>query len=321
MNQESTAGPSARSPATTPTGQASVEEEGRVGSDRALGSRDVTRSYPLLLLPALIGLFAGVLVAAPFPEGASGTLAEAYVELPEYLVWAVGVIIQLSVYAWVLAYLWLGPLETTLPSLSFREAAAVAILTAAVIALPEVVAWLMGPRAAFPLPYQRARLWIVVGMGLIAMVLLTHRLARIHQGFSSSGLNVASHAALRRETKDLLAIAAVVVTLATLGSAVLEQSLQALQTELGTERYTSPIARPHVVAYGAYSTLLLAVFFAPVLIADRRGALAVRDASHRGGEAGLDARLGLDASLMERIGSVFGVLAPLLGALAAQLLP
>jgi hypothetical protein len=274
----------------------------------------MNRSYPVMLLPPLVGLFAGVLLAAPRPLDSK--LAEAYAALPEFSVWAVGIVIQLSVYTSMLAYLWLGPRETTLPTPPAGQVLAVAVLTAAVIALPEA----MGRGAALPLPYQRARLWVVVGTGMIAILFLTNRLARIHWAFSSQDIDVARHASLRKETRDLLAIAAVVVTLATLGSAVLQQSLQALETALATAVYTSPMGRPVVVAYGAYSTLILAIFFAPVLLADRRAALAVRAAA-RDEDADLDVRLGLDASLMERIGSVLGVLAPLLSALVAQFVP
>lgn len=253
------------------------------------------------------------------PPASSAVIAAVYTSLPEYWLWAVGVMIQLAVFVSVLAFLWLGPRETELSRLPALEAVAVAVLTASVIVLPEV----LGSRdIELPLPHHRARLGVVVGTGLVAILVLTNRLARIHRAFLAPELDAARHAALRRETRDLLTIAAVVVTLATLGSALLHQSLQALETALAQYGYTAPMAQSHVVAYGAYSTLLLAVFFAPVIVADRRGALTVREAAGgRGEHADLDAHLGLDVGLVERIGSALGVLAPLLGALAAQLLP
>jgi hypothetical protein len=60
-----------------------------------------------------------------------------------------------------------------------------------------------------------------------------------------------------------------------------------------------------------------------VLSADQRGAVKIRESAADKPVSGADSESlqELDTGLRERLGSVLGVLSPLLGALASQLLP
>jgi fumarate reductase subunit D len=274
----------------------------------------MTFKYPLALLPGLLGIIVGVLVT--MTGLGESKIVQTFTGLAEFRLWQTVMIIQLSVYITILFYLWLGTSKSYLPSLSSGEAWLSAIITAILVLLPNI---LVQP-GEMPLPAQRVRLLVVVASALCAILLLTNRLAKIHKAFGE--VNPASkHLSLRKEVKDLLLLAAIVVTMATIGSAVLQDSLQALEN--ASDDYTSPVQLKHVVSYGAYSTLLLFLFFAPVLSADNRGAVKIREAmaGEPTSEAESESLQELDTGLRERLGSVLGVLSPLLGALASQLLP
>jgi hypothetical protein len=274
----------------------------------------MTFRYPLALLPGLLGIIVGVLVT--MTGLGDSNLVRTFTGLPEFRLWQTGMIIQLSVYITVFFYLLLGTSKSGLPALSSGETLLSGIITTVLVLLPNV---LVNP-GAMPLPAHRERLWVVVASAFFAILLLTNRLAKIHTAFGENN-TPARHISLRKEVKDLLLIAAVVVTMATLGSAVLQDSLQAL--EYASDDYTSPVQIKHVVSFGAYSTLLLFLFFAPVLSADNRGAIKIREAMAGvpASEADSESLQELDTGLRERLGSVLGVLSPLLGALASQLLP
>ena len=275
----------------------------------------MTHRYPLTLLPGIVGLIVGVIVATAWPGDSD--LVAAYRSLPEFEVWRVVMMIQFAVYTTVLVYLWIGASELPMPRLPTRDGWVVAIFTALVVLLP----MFMFNSEPLPLWAHEERLFLVVTFGLGAILLLTNRLARIHRAFGEAA-TVESHVHLRHAAEELLTIAAVVVTLATLGSAVLQKSLEAL--DAACKYYDAPLQVEHVVAYGAYFTLILFLFFAPLLAADRASAVRIRTGLADRGSSDDDAPeadLGLDASLTEKIGSMFGVLSPLLGALVAQLVP
>jgi hypothetical protein len=275
----------------------------------------MTHRYPLTLLPGIVGLIVGVIVATAWPGDSD--LVAAYRSLPEFEVWRVVMMIQFAVYTTVLVYLWIGASELPMPRLPTRDGWVVGIFTVLVVLLP----MFMFNSEPFPLRAHEKRLFLVVTFGLGAILLLTNRLARIHRAFGEAA-TVESHVHLRHAAEELLTIAAVVVTLATLGSAVLQKSLEAL--DAACKYYDAPLQVEHVVAYGAYFTLILFLFFAPLLAADRASAVRIRTGLADRGSSDDDDReadLGLDASLTEKIGSMFGVLSPLLGALVAQLVP
>ena len=274
----------------------------------------MTYRYAFTLLPGIAGLIVGAMVTSVW-HGDS-VAATAYVALPEFHLWRIVMIIQFSVYTMVIAYLWIGSIETSLPRLPARDGLAVGMLIVLVIVLPS----LLGDDFKLPLVAHRCRLFAVIAIGLVAMLLLANRLASIHRAFGEA-TTVERHVALRKAAEELLTIAAVVVTLATLGSAVLQNSLDALDATLGADYY-SRLQVQHVVAYGAYFTLILFLFFAPILVADRASAVRIRTVlvdRDLPDEDKLRAQLGLDASLREKIASTFGVLSPLLGALLPQL--
>lgn len=270
--------------------------------------------YPLTLLPGIAGLVLGGVVTA-YGLG-DAPVAVAYTRLPEFQVWRIIIVIQFSVYLTILAYLAVGPPETGTPRIDRSESLAVAGLTLFAILMPAALFRI----EHLPLPAQSLRLNLVVAAGLAAILLLTHRLARIHRAFGEAH-SIPEHIALRRETKNLLWIAALVVTLATLGSAVLQMSLAALGAAMGTEVYAPPLYPPHVVAYGAYNTLILFLFFTPVMLADRGAAIRIREqvAARKVDPEEVEAELGLDVPLTERVASLFGVLSPLIGAMVAQI--
>jgi hypothetical protein len=274
----------------------------------------MTHRYPITLLPGIVGLLAGVVITT-LGLGRS-EVALAYAALPEYQVWRMGMIVQLSVYTSIAAYLLsASSFEASLPRPPAVDRWTVTAMTGLAVLLPNLIVQL-GP---FPLPGHQWRMLVVVATALLGIMLLTNRLARIHLAFAEAD-SVERHRALRAESKNLLRIAALVVTLATLGSAILHISLRSLEADLAGA-YVAPLDRPHVVSYGAYFTLVLFLFFTPVLVADRSSAIRIREkvAPDRANTGAVEAELGLDVSLSERMASVFGVMSPLIGALLTQI--
>ncbi len=104
-------------------------------------------------------------------------------------------------------------------------------------------------------------------------------------------------------------IAAAAITLGTLGIGILQ--IQA-PSEL-------PLTRGHVLAYGAYFSLIVLLFFTPLFAAERASATRVRDRL-KADNTVLPPDLNLEASLVQRLVPAVGVLSPLLGAIGSQLL-
>lgn len=274
------------------------------------------RTYLPSLAPGLVGLGVGVLIAwslggtsdYTFPADKSEYLKDSMFHL-----WQGVVIVQVSVFLSVAAYLLSIANDSWLPQLSRRATWGTGLATIVAIVLPNVT---FGEISAFPLDGQGRRLLFVVGLGVGAMVLLTNRLARIHAAYAATN-NLDQHRGLRRATQDLLVIAGTAITLATLGAGVLQKSMDAFVA-------TQPVfTRGLILAYGGYFAALLMWFFAPVYGAERDSATRIRDGLSSLG-ASSTARdeltaLDLDSSVVQRLVAAFGVLSPLLGALATQL--
>ena len=118
-------------------------------------------------------------------------------------------------------------------------------------------------------------------------------------------------------------IAAAAITLGTLGISILQISLEAMAD---SSDYDSPLNPGHVLAYGAYFTVIVLLFFAPIFAAERTSAMRIRDRlaadnTASAEESVLPPDLNLEASLVQRLVAAFGVLSPLLGAIGSQLMP
>lgn len=271
----------------------------------------ITRSYPAALAPAAAGVLTGVLVTTAFVG--DSPLDSAYLSLPEYQLWRLVMIAQLGVYFAVAAYLLKSAPQSHTTALPTTESFATWGLTVLLVLLPNIL--VRGGR--FPLNGQRTRMLLVVAAGLFAILVLLYRVGQTFRAFGTAS-DVNEHVVLKRAARDYLMAAGLVVTLATLGSGVLQLSLAAVAA--ATPLYSSDMTSSHVLAYGGYYTLLLFLFFAPVLVAERDSALRIAQAQSTGKSEDTAERLGLNTSLTEHIVSAFGVLSPLLGALASRLL-
>lgn len=280
-----------------------------------------TRSYPASLLPGLLGLAMGVAITS-IGLGDDG-LPLVYQTLPEFQLWRGAIIVQFTAFIGVAAYLADASGDPWLARLTPSEMGLIALMTVSAIGLPHVLVLVED----FPLPlkWQGTRMLFVVTSGLVAMVLLTNRLARIH-GAHAAAQDPDAHRQIREATQDLLIIAAGTITLGTLGTGIFQTSLVA--TMEAFPDYVSPLNRGHVLAYGAYFAVLLLVFFAPIFSAERASAMRIRDgleADRTSPVAGSvlppDPDLGLESSLVQRLVAAFAVLTPLLGAIGSQLLP
>ena len=166
-----------------------------------------TRSYPASLLPGLLGLGMGWAISS-IGLG-DDALTRLHQTLPEFQIWRGAMIVQVTVYIGVAAYLVDASGDPWLPRLTPSETGLIAIMTASAIALPNV----MIQDGDFPLQWQGPRNLVVVALAIVAMVLLTHRLARIHAALAAAQ-DPDAYRQLRRATQDLLIIAATAITLA-----------------------------------------------------------------------------------------------------------
>ena len=282
-----------------------------------------TRSYSTTLLPGLFGLGMGVAITSIFLG--DDALARLYLRLPEFEIWRGAMIVQVTVYIGVAAYLIDVRGDPWLPRLTPRQTGLIAALTVSAVALPSLMVRVRN----FPLQSQAPRIWVVVIAAVAAMVLLTNRLARIHAALADAR-DPNAHRQLRRATQDLLTIAAATVTLGTLGTGILQTSLEAMAGAAAFAetpfQYVAELNRGHVLAFGAYFAVLLLVFFAPIFSAERDSAKRLSDrleADESSAVAGsaLPSDLNLEASLVQRLAAAFGVLAPLMGAIVSQLMP
>ena len=123
-------------------------------------------------------------------------------------------------------------------------------------------------------------------------------------------------------------IAAATITLGTLGTGILQTSLEATQDAVAevSLAYTSPLNSGHVLAHSSYFAVLLLVFFAPIFSAERASAVRIRNrlkadkiSPVEGSVSTSD--LGLESSLVQRLVGALGVLSPLFGGIVSQLLP
>ncbi len=285
-----------------------------------------TRSYPASLLPGLLALGIGVAITGAWLG--DGELAELYKDLPEFQLWRGVIIVQITAWIGVAAYLVDASGDSWLPRLTPFGAGLIALMTAAAIGLPHV-SFLIEKNFDFPLPFdgQLAPLLFAGTSGLVAMVLLTNRLARIHAALAAAQ-DPDAYRRLRQATQDLLMIAAATITLGTLGTGILQTSLEATQDAVAevSLAYTSPLNSGHVLAHSSYFAVLLLVFFAPIFAAERASAVRIRDqleADKISPVAGSvpTSDLGLESSLVQRLVGALGVLSPLFGGVVSQLLP
>ena len=141
------------------------------------------------------------------------------------------------------------------------------LMTVAAIGLPHVL-FQVADLPPLPLNGQEYRILFVVISGVLAMVLLTNRLGRIHAALAAAA-DPDAYRQLRRATQDLLMIAAATITLATLGTGILQKFVVAA----GDNSFTTE----HILAYSSYFAVLLLVFFAPIFAAERASAVRIRD--------------------------------------------
>ncbi len=240
-----------------------------------------------------------------------------YQGLPEFQLSRGAIIVQLTAFIGVAAYLVDASGDQWLPMLTRSETGLIALMAVFAIGFPHVL--LIGKK--LPLPGQGSVFLVVLISGLFAMVLLTNRLARIHAALAAAE-DPDAHRQLRRATQDLLVIAAATITLGPLGTGILQTSLAAMEN---ASDYVSPLNRGHVLAYGTYLAVVLLLFFAPRVAAERASATRLRDrltaddTAPVGGSV-LPADLDLDSSLVQRLIAAFGVPSPLLGSIGIQLL-
>ncbi len=270
-----------------------------------------TRSYLASLLPGLLGLGIGVaitLMLLIWPD--ADDVAQRYKALSEFLLWRVAIIVQMTAFIGIAAYLVDASGDPWLPRLTPFEKGLIFLMTASAIGLPH--RWFRGK--PYPLDQQEIVFLFVVISGILAMVLLTIRLGRIHAALAAAQ-DPDAHRQLRRATQDLLVMAAAAITLGTLGIGILQISFKAM----APCNSCPPLERDHVLAYGAYFSLIVLLFFAPIFAAERASATRVRDRL-KADNTVLPPDLDLEASLVQRLAAAFAVLTPLLGAIGSQLL-
>lgn len=268
------------------------------------------RSYLRSLLPGLCGLITGVLITS-FGLGDSA-LAGVYRSLPEFELWRGIIVVQVAVYAMVTAHLWVSRSELDASGVSGKDAWGVVAVTLLGIGLPNLIV----PLEDFPLPGQSVRTIAVLVVAVVAMLLLTNQLTRLHANFLRVD-TVTEFKRLSKTTHDLLVIAAGTITLGTLGAGLLESSLTAMAEV--SELYSSPLNRGHIVAYGGYFTVLLLLFFGPVFAVERAAARRLIEVDRAGASEAVAKDKRLEMSVVERFASALGVLSPLIGALLTQL--
>ena len=268
-------------------------------------------SYPATILPSVLGILAGCVVVTVGLDGPPP--AQSYMALPEFDLWRFFMVAQFATYAAVSAYLLVTHRTAVVGSERLGTRAMTALATVIVIIIPGV-----GP-LDLPLPFHRWRLIMATLIALLAMLLLTDRLARAYSCFAR-GPSEETHVRAQAEVQTLLAIAGVVVTLGSLSVGALTVSLVALQASY--PGYQSPLGGPSVIAYGGYNSLLLSLLFLPVYIVERRAAEAIRDksAKHLDAKAlaSLEDELGLTSSFSERLRSSVVVFSPLIAALMSK---
>lgn len=269
-------------------------------------------AYSAAITPAVFGIVTGFVLTTAFTgHTPSGQL---YLTLPEYQLWRVVMIAQTSIYITVAVFLYASRREAELPVLPWGESVATGVLTTLVVLLPDFVE----RGRNLPLEGQRIRMLVIVFLALIAILFVTNRVARLFAGFGRVE-NAEEHVTLAKAARDLLMIAGLIVTLGTMGSGLIQASLAAMAE--ASPGYDPNLTREHVLAYGGYFTVALFLFFTPLLVAERRAAIRIAQATKQSPAEAMELRLGLNRSLTEHLVSAFGVLSPLLGAVATQLLP
>lgn len=268
-------------------------------------------SYALAVTPAVIGVILGAVIASVFPGTSPESLL--YISLPEYQLWRVAVIAQISIYLSVATYLLFSRREAHLPALPARERISTTLIGLLVLSLPNILV----RGATFPYHGQRIRMWVVTASAFIAILILLDRAAHIFAAIRSL-YDIDTYRTLHGQARDLLMISGLVVTLGTIGAGTLQSSLAAMPDASTT--YTNTLTTDHVLAYGAYFTLVLLLFFTPLLVVEQRTALRLAHLQADVPGAEVESQLGLKRSVIEYLGSAFGVLSPLLGALATRLL-
>ena len=265
--------------------------------------------------PAVAGILIGVAVTTAAPGHSS--LSGIYINLPEYQLWRSVMVAQITVYISIASYLWAAKREVEFERIGLRDTIINAGVTILVIAVPN----LLVRQVSFPLYGQRIRMLFVIATAAFAIVAVTHYMARIFLTFGKVA-DVDQYMGLHRSSRDLLMVAALVVTLGTIGAGALERSLAA--TAEASEAYISHLTTGHVLSYGIYFTVVLTVFFTPLLLAERRAAFRIsqRAALIEMPDARVDfeERLSIQKSFAEQVVSAFGVLSPLIGVLITRLL-
>ena len=220
-----------------------------------------------------------------------------------------------SVFISVAAYLVDVSGDSWLPKLTPSGAGLIALMTVAAIGLPHVL-FLIEEDLRPTLNWLGTPFLFAVTSGLVAMVLLTNRLGRIHAALAAAQ-DPDAYRQPRQATQDLLMIAAATITLGTLGTGILQKFLD---TTPGAS--SNPLTEEHVLAYGAYFTVIVLLFFAPIFAAERASAMHIRDRLEADTTTPVEESVlqKLETSLVQRLVKAFGVLSPLLGAIGSQLL-
>lgn len=268
-------------------------------------------SYSTAIAPAALGLLMGAVITSV--GATSSELSRAYVALPEFELWRVVMVSQIAIYLSITAYLLAAGRSDEMPIVRPLELGTVLLLTVGAISLPTLISRI----EAFPMDGQRIRMAMITLFGMVALLVVMVRVVQVYAGFREAS-DVSAQVRLSEASRNLLMLAAMVVTLATLGAGSLQVSMSALaETTYGFEAHLTPT---EVIAYGGYYSLVLMLWFAPVLIAERRAAVRIAHALAPDASADTAVRLGLNVSLADRMKSAFGILAPLIGALATRLL-
>lgn len=267
-------------------------------------------AYPAAITPGVVGIVCGAAITTAWlPDTPPDALAS-YLASSGFALWRAVIVAQVAVYSVLIAYFVFYPPGREVPRISAFVAVPTVALVGFIVVLPHFVAGTDVKLSTLPLPDTRLRLLAVLLFALTAIGLLSVRLARVYAGFVAA-TTVAAHVALRKHAHDLLYVSALIVTLAALSTVVLQKSLPAAD---------GPYLQPgDAVAYGAYFTTVLFLFFTPVFLVERETAVALRQ-RHAGTKAPdeIEAALGLDVPLSARLASIFGVMSPLVGVLAAR---
>ncbi len=290
------------------------------------------KSYLTTLVPALIGIAAGSVIVGSLPEGGSLTY-----DFSEFSLWRVMVISQTAIYSVLIVYL-AARIRASQKKKNRRiktSSILAGLVFLVLVAVPHVLVELQDSRSddealtqsntvlAYPPSYLQdsenivstedvlaKRMFVVVIIGAAFAYLIVVLVSELYEDLMS----VSKREILARicnDSRDLILLASIVVTLSVIGAGIYQSSLETL----GSTKYVGT----DVVSYGLYNSLLLALIFSPLLAAEQRAVQRIKD--HLPAQQPVDQPGEKGTHSLAYVKSGLGILSPLVGALLTQIVP